>query len=214
MIISPNIEEILFNLRKLDSIISISVSEPNNFLVEEIKNTYDVAEPLIIFTSIIKKSDGGTTAFRILFTKSYCDDVETFCKKAEDSIKYISEHNETIESLIFQNPKTNETVTLPEQQLAAIENPDSNLQDLINRLKEIPNVLKVNAYNVIDPAILENVNSDSGIVVKVMATFRNVNDKSFDNIYDVVLPKETYDDPTVRDSVVKNFTDYITNINM
>jgi len=103
---------------------------------------------------------------------------------------------------------------MPEQETAAIENPDSNLQDLINRLKELPNVLKVDAHNIIDPTILENVNSDSGIVVKVMATFRNVNDKSFDNIYDVVLPKETYDDPTVRDTVVKNFTDYITNINM
>jgi hypothetical protein len=214
MITSPEVEKFINHFKKLELVVNVTATAPNEFLVKEVKDVYNVTEPLVVITFVIKKSDGGTTTFKSLVPISYCDDKENFYNNVEFGIKKISENDQTLESLLFQNPITNKTVPMPEQETAAIENPDSNLQDLINRLKELPNVLKVDAHNVIDPTILENVNSDSGIVVKVMATFRNVNDKSFDNIYDVVLPKETYDDPTVRDTVVKNFTDYITNINM
>ena len=214
MITSPEVEKFINHFKKLDLIVNVTASEPNEHLVEEVKNVYDVTEPLVVLTFVIRKSDGGITTFKSLVPISFCNDEENFYKLVEDGIEKVSEDNQTLNSLLFQHPKGNKTVSMPEHATAIIENPDSNLQDLINRLKEIPNVLKVDAHNVIDPTILENVTSDSGIVVKVIATFRNFNDKSFDNTYDVILSKETYDDPGVRDTVVKNFTDYIANINM
>lgn len=211
MNLSPQVEEFINYFKKLDLVVDLSVAEPNTFLLEEIKNTYDVTEPLFVFTFVIKTTDNSTKSFNALIPESYCDGRENFYENVKMGIDQISKHPESVESLLFQNPKTNKTVTLPEHQAIAIENPDSNLQDLMNQLKEIPNTIKVEAHNIIDPAILSNTKSESGIVVKVIATFRNITDNSSNNTYDVILSKETYDDPLVRQKVLENFSEYIKN---
>jgi len=210
----PAIQVFINHFLNLDLVVNVTASPPNEHLVEEVRRVYNMSSQLVVFTFELKRLGGGTRTYKTLVPEVYCDDI-VYLNKVQLTVESIAELDKTVQSLVFQMSKTDRSVIIPEQEMTAIVNTDSNLQDLINRLKELPNVLKVDAYNVIDPTILENVKSDpDDIVVKVMATFRNINDNSLDNTYDVILPKETYDIALFRDAVVKVFNDYISNINI
>ena len=220
MLISAKLQTFLDVLSTVEEISSVVVEEPTDLMMRQIGDSWGFVEKPTLFTIGTRDVTNTIKTLRVVlpfeawstFEKSMIPGLVAAANRAA----FLEVKNESL-PVFFMTPDNVESIQLMGHVIIPTNNSSANLAALIESFKQIPAVVNVLAYEIVDPEILSQAKCTEAVRINfdLSSLFETKIDEIGNTIYDmygITLPKANYEDLDVHPSLITSVTEQIANL--
>lgn len=210
------LETFLSGCRAQPKIVSVTAEEPTAVMMAQIESSYTFVQKPTLFKFVVESDNNTNQTIDIIVPYEIWS---TIPYAPVDQLLLAANRFDVTgrPELFFLRPDIVDSVCLQGHEIDPIKNPSAELTSLLEQLRQVDNVEDVQAYNIVDPDILEFAGCASAVYVvcdiKDLAGARidalnNLADQLEDR-YEVIVPQAVYQDVDRHADVVQVATEYI-----
>jgi len=203
---TPVLQKFLDSCQGIPEIINVTVEDPTDLMMAQVAGAFELSQLPVLFRFTIKDSEGnpqpveGIIPYEILNTLNAPPVSELV--NAADRHSIVPAYG-----IRFTHPDGTGSYPLVGHEWVSADIPE--IEELIARIKALPNVIDVTVHNVVDPEIIAKTGYDNAVrfVISVKGvTDLHITEKNdyFHDYSNFVLSKEIYLNKENYDNIVAN----------
>lgn len=216
-LISAELQTFLDVLSTVEEISSVVVEEPTDLMMNQIGDSWGFVEKPTLFTFNVYDLTGMIRALKIVLPyeawSTWDKSTISGLTAAANRAAFLDTKNTNLPTF-FMTPDNVESIQLLGHVIIPINNPSSNLTALIESFKQIPTVVNVLAYEIVDPEILSQANCTEAVRVNfdlsgLFGTKIHEIGSTVHDMYGITVPKANYEDLDIHPHLITMVTEQI-----
>lgn len=208
------VQEFINACKQIDGFVDVTAEEPTDLMMAQITPAYTFSVKPTLFTFTFKDSTGVPRVIKIIVPQEIWSrgvpPVSEFRAVANRFAVVPQDHT------FFLKPDTVDSIVLRGHSIVPVANPGPELTALLERLRTVDKVTAVQAYPVVDPAIIAEAGEEAIVIECSIAGLSNARypdlGQRVDDVVQVILPKDIYTDVEKQDHVVQLVLEQITKL--
>lgn len=203
---TPDLQKFLDICKTIPEIINVTVEDPTDLMMAQVKGSFELSQLPVVVRFTIKDSAGNPQPVESVIPYEILNKFKDL--PISELVNAADRHSvEPADGLRFTHPDGSGSYPLAGHEWVEADVPE--LDNLIEKLKALPNVCDVTIHNVIDPEIIKTTSFDNAlrfIITVDDITHLHINEKDHyaHDYANFVVAKEIYLDETTHDSIINN----------
>jgi hypothetical protein len=204
---TPDLQKFLDICKTIPEIINVTVEDPTDLMMAQVKGSFELSQLPVVVRFTIKDSAGNPQPVESVIPYEILNKFENL--PVSELVNAADRHSvmPSTDALRFTRPDGSGSYPLAGHEWVEADIPE--LEGLLTKLKELPNVSDATIHNIVDPEIINQTEYDNAIrfIISIEdLTHAHLNDKDdyHHDHFRFILPKEIYLDESAHESIIAN----------